>query len=211
MARGVAALLDVLGVRPALVVGHSAGAAIAARMALDGATSAHLIAINGALQPFPGAARTIFPTIARALVLNPFVPKLVSLQGQSRTLVTRFLERSTGSRIDAEGARLYQLLFACSGHCAAALAMMANWDLVALEEDLPRLKARLLLIAGERDAAIPPSVSRAIAGIVPAEMVLLPRLGHLAHEEDPASVATLISEFFRAHDKVAAGGQEQPI
>jgi magnesium chelatase accessory protein len=210
MAHGVAALLDALEMRPSLVVGHSAGVAIAARMALDGATRAPLVSINGALQPFPGPARTFFPTIARALVLNPFVPKLVSLQGQSRTLVARFLERSTGSRIDADGARLYQLLFACSGHCAAALAMMANWDLVALEKDLSRFADPLLLIAGDRDAAIPPSVARTVAGMVSAsELVLLPQRGHLAHEEDPSGVARLISDFARRHDKVSAGGEEQ--
>jgi magnesium chelatase accessory protein len=198
MARAVAALVDELALPPALIAGHSAGAAIALEMARDSRHVAPLVSINGALLPFPGAARTIFPTLAKALVLNPFVPKLFSLQGQSRTLVRRFLERSTGSRIDAEGARLYQSLFACSDHCASALAMMANWDLEGLQASFGQFGRAALLIAGKQDAAVPPSVSRTVSGRIPqAQFRLLPRLGHLAHEEDPEAFAGLISEFAR--------------
>lgn len=196
MARAVASLLDELAFSPALIAGHSAGAAIALQMARDPRHAVPLVCINGALLPFPGAARTIFPTIARALVLNPFVPKLFSLQGHSRTLVRRFLEKSTGSRIDADGARLYKLMFACSDHCASALAMMANWDLEGLQQPLDQFRMPVLLLAGERDAAVPASVSRAVSErMAQSEFRHLPGLGHLAHEEEPETFASLISEF----------------
>jgi magnesium chelatase accessory protein len=117
MAQSVGALLAEMGTTPAMTIGHSAGAAIAARMALDGAVQGPLISINGALLPFPGFAAQLFPQMARMLFLNPLTPRLFALTGQSESFVRRFLERSTGSRVDDVGAHFYQRLFACSGHC----------------------------------------------------------------------------------------------
>ncbi|MGH1551379.1 hypothetical protein ACRAWF_01845 [Streptomyces sp. L7] len=55
--------------------------------------------------------------------------------------------KGTGSTIDATGERLYRRLVGSPGHVAAALEMMANWDLHPLGRDLPRLKTALLLVA----------------------------------------------------------------
>ncbi len=50
MAKALAALLSVLGVAPMVVVGHSAGAAILARLCLDGAVAPRLlVGLNAAL------------------------------------------------------------------------------------------------------------------------------------------------------------------
>ena len=199
MAAGIGQLLGELGLQPAIVIGHSAGAAIATQLALTGVTDCPIVAINGALLPFPGAAKLIFPTMAKALFLNPIVPRLFSLQGQSRALVKSFLERSTGSRIDEDGARLYQTLFARSDHCAAALGMMACWDLDALERRLDALTVPVLLLAGDRDAAVPPSVSDRVARrLAGAEAQRLPGLGHLAHEEAPEAVMARMSPWLDA-------------
>ena len=43
----------------------------------------------------------------------------------------------TGSVLDAEGLELYARLFRTRRHVAAAVGMMANWDLLALKRDLP--------------------------------------------------------------------------
>jgi magnesium chelatase accessory protein len=202
MAVAIGQLLAQLAVKPALVIGHSAGAAIAAQLALTGVTDCPIVAINGALLPFPGAAKVIFPTMAKALFLNPIVPRLFSLQGQSRRLVKNFLERSTGSRIDDEGARTYQSLFAHSGHCGAALGMMAWWNLDRLDAQLDKLAVPMLLLAGDRDAAVPPSVSDRVAKrLAGAEVLRLPGIGHLAHEEAPEVVASAILEWCNARVK----------
>lgn len=200
MATSVAALLAELGGTPAMTVGHSAGAAIAVRMALDGRVRSPLISINGALLPFPGFAAQLFPQMAKMLFLNPFMPRLFALTGQSESFVRRFLERSTGSRVDATGARHYQRLFACSGHCAAALAMMANWDLESLKRELPGLESPLALFAATGDAAVPPAVADQVAALVLNGSVLtFPGLGHLAHEEVPAAFMPPIIEIAREY------------
>ncbi len=214
IAHGVAVLMQTLDVTPAIVIGHSAGAAIAVRMMLDAASATPVIAINGALLPFPGAARLIFPAMARAMFLNPFTPRFFALQGQSKRFVRSFLERSTGSAIDAEGAALYQALFARSGHIAGALGMMANWDLDALNDDLSKLQSPLLLLACDKDEAVPPSVADRVARIGPNATALhLPGLGHLGHEEAPEKVAAAILAFARDHailpEKTKGGGDDR--
>ena len=204
MAQNVAALLGEIGAKPVMTIGHSAGAAIAVRMALDGMLSGPIVSINGALLPFPGFAAQFFPQMARMLFLNPLTPRLFALSGQSKNFVRRFLERSTGSSVDAAGALYYQRLFACSGHCAAALAMMASWDLESLKQDLPALESPLCLIAGENDAAIPVGVAEAVAQLIAkARLVRVYGLGHLAHEEAPDRVAAMIMDNAREHIIVA--------
>lgn len=210
MARRLDALLIQLGIRPALVVGHSAGAAVALRMALDGAIApAGIVSLNGALQPFRGPAGPLFSAIAKALFLNPLAPRVFAW-GADRRRVERLL-RNTGSQLDPEGVELYQRLFRNPGHVAGTIAMMANWDLAALLRELPRLGPRLLLVAAEGDRAVPAAGAQAVARRVPrATFVQVPRLGHLAHEEDPERFAEIITEFGR---EVAVVPQyaEQPV
>ncbi len=66
MAHGLQAMLEELRLEPVLGVGHSAGAAILARMALDGLWSPRgLVALNGALLEFSGVPRAIFSPLAQ--------------------------------------------------------------------------------------------------------------------------------------------------
>lgn len=197
MARAIAALLRTLELAPAVIVGHSAGAALALRLTLDGlATPDAIVGLSAALLPFPGLAAQLFPTLARALFANPFASHFFARLARTPGEAARFLQRSTGSRIDAEGVRCYARLFATSAHCAAALGMMADWDLAALERDLLRLHTPLLLIHGDADAAIPPSTASAAAAlVVDGRLKLLAGLGHLAHEERPAETVALIRDF----------------
>ena len=199
MARAVGALMTKLDLAPDVVVGHSAGAAIALRMVLDGLVAPKgVVGLNPALMPFPGLAAKLFPALARMLFVNPFAPHIFAAMARGPGEAGRFLERSTGSRIDAAGVDFYRRLFATSDHCAGALTMMAAWDLEALARDVPRLAVPVLFVTGAGDAAIPlASVNEAAGLIAGARFELLPGLGHLAHEEQPESVATLIGDFAR--------------
>jgi len=200
MARRCAALLAALDVAPAGLVGHSAGAAIALRMCLDGlARPQAVVSINGALEPFPGAASIVFPVLAQALFLNPLAVRLFAWRARSAGAVERLIQ-STGSSLDARGLELYRRLLAYSGHVEGALGMMAAWDLEPLRRDLPQLHTPLTLIAAQRDAAVPPGVAQEVAARVPgARLELLAKLGHLAHEEAPALAAALITQAMSAH------------
>ncbi len=192
MTRRVTDLIKALDIEPSLVVGHSAGAAIAIRMALDGAVHAPIIAINGALRPFAGMTAPLFQGLATLLLLNPLAAHVFAAQARDRSRVSRLIE-GTGSRIDDAGLEFYARLFRAPGHVAGTLGMMANWDPGPLQRDLPKLTVPLTLVVGTRDVAVPQSVAETAAASVPrAAIVRLVGLGHLAHEERPDLVADII-------------------
>jgi len=189
----VADLLAVLNVTPAVAVGHSAGAAVIVRMALDRQLVTPLIvSLNGALLPYPGIGRTLFPALARLIFLNPVVPRLFAWRAKDQSAVESVIA-NTGSKIDAAGLGYYGQLFRNPNHVAATLRMMSNWDLEGLEKDLPRLQAGLVLVATADDIAIPPEAAFQVRDLVPgAEVVYLRKLGHLAHEENPRQLADIV-------------------
>jgi magnesium chelatase accessory protein len=193
VAGGVAALLQKIALKPVLAVGHSAGAAIAARMTLDGAIVPHaVVSLNGALLPFPGMANDFFSPVARFLASSTLTAKAFTVVAGSRPSVEKML-RSTGSSIDAEDKRFYVRLVGNASHVHGALALMANWNLRPLTRDLAHFPARLILVTGSKDGMVPPSESYRVRSIVPAaELVSLKGLGHLAHEERPEEIASLI-------------------
>jgi magnesium chelatase accessory protein len=194
MAAGVAALLAALGLTPSVIVGHSAGAAVGARLCLDGAAPSHFISLNGALLPLNGWAGTWFSPIARTLVALPGVAQLFAWSAADRSLIERLL-RDTGSSLDEEGVDYYARLFRRPAHVGATLGMMAAWDLPGLAQDLPGLATPTLLVVGQQDRTIRPTEARRIQAILPSSRVVkLPGLGHLAHEEAPKAVARAILE-----------------
>lgn len=192
----IAALLAKLDAQPALAVGHSAGAAIAARMCLDGTIAPYgLVAINGAMLPLQGLAGTVFSPLAKLLAANTLVPKLFSWRAGDRAVTERLL-RSTGSQIDEEGVALYVELMRHPAHAAAALNMMAQWDLPSLQRDIARLVTPLLLIVGENDRTVPASEATRLQRQLPHTTIeRLAQLGHLAHEEAPDKIRALIVSF----------------
>jgi magnesium chelatase accessory protein len=193
VAGGLAEILAALNLAPTLVAGHSAGAAVAARMCLDGTIAPNaVVSINGALLPFPGMANGYFSSVARVLAMSPLTAKAFTFFVRSPTSVEKLL-RGTGSKIDAEGMRLYGRLAGTPSHVAGALGLMANWDLAPLIRDLPNLPARFILVTGSGDTMVPPSEAYRVRSVFPkAEMISLPGLGHLAHEEQPKQVADLL-------------------
>ena len=196
MAAGVAELLTQMGIAPHTVVGHSAGAAVACMLSLDGHVQPRrIVSLNGALLPLDGLAGQLFSPMAKLLAKAPLVPELFSWQAAQPAVLQKLLD-GTGSRLDAQGRALYQKLMAQPAHGAGALAMMAHWDLHAFWKRLPLLEAALTLIAGAQDLIVPPSVAeRAGASLrrqAPPPVTRLPGLGHLAQEEQPDTLARLL-------------------
>ena len=198
MAKGVSDLLKTLDATPSIVIGHSAGAAIAVRMALDGLMApATIIGINAALLPYHGSASPIYSGLAKLLNMTPIVPWAIAMHAGTGNGVARVLDE-TGSRIDARGLSLYRRLAGNTGHVSAALRMMANWDLATLERELPRLQIPLHLLVGSKDRAVAPDKAFEIRRLAPqARITTLSGLGHLAHEENPAMIVEKVLSIAR--------------
>ncbi len=193
MAHGLARLLEALALVPVLGIGHSAGAAILGRLALDGTGGFRaLVSLNGAFVPFGGLAGRVFSPLAKLMAINPFTPTLFASR-LSRPEAFERLLRGTGSTLNAGGEAIYRRLVASPRHVAGAIGMMANWDLRALERELPGLAVPLVLVAAAGDRTIPPRQAVDVAARVPSgRLEQLPWGGHLCHEERPLEIVELV-------------------
>lgn len=198
MAAAVSDLLDALHLEPSCAVGHSAGAAILARMMLDDRIRpASWVSLNGALLPLHGLAGLSFKPLARLMVASTLPARLFAARARDPVAIRRLIA-STGSRLDGEGIEGYARLVRDPNHVANVLAMMAAWDLAPLARQLSGLKPRTLLVVGGNDRTVPPSHADRVRRLLPgAEKCILPGLGHLAHEEAPHEVARLIGDWCR--------------
>lgn len=193
MAAALHELLGELSLPPLAAIGHSAGAAVIARMALDRALAPRLlVGLGAALVPPRGLGASWLSPAARLLSSSEVAAQLIALRARDAKSVDR-LVRSTGSLLDARGVELYQRLARRPGHVAAVLAMLSRWDLAPLFAALPRLEVPFLLLAGAEDLAIPIAQQRELAARLPrAQLLEVAAAGHLVHEERPELTARLI-------------------
>jgi magnesium chelatase accessory protein len=200
MSTSLSSLLKCLALQPEIYVGHSAGAAIAVQMALSGQVPAptQIVAINGAFLPFGGPAASLLSPLTRLLHASPWVPELFSRRANEPAVVRRLVE-GTGSVLDDDGLALYARLIRNPAHARSALGMMAHWDLRDLQRRLPELSSQLDLLVGAGDRAVPARQARRVKARRPqTRLIVMPGLGHLAHEEAPAEVARLLLDWTRS-------------
>lgn len=202
MAAELVALLRDLDATPAMIVGHSAGAAIAlylvARKRLLPDT---LVSINGAFEPFSGLMRWVAPITAKAATVGGLAAWMVSRNSAGSAGVRNLVE-NVGSDPDAVNTRPYSVLMRQRGHIQGALRMMANWNVSSLMRDCAQVSIPVLFLAGRQDKAVPCEVSERAAGRTPNGTYLeFDKLGHLAHEEAPQQVAKAINDHW---DRISA-------
>ena len=188
MAEDIIALLNAENLRPAAIIGHSAGAAIALRVA-ERMPVPQIIGINAALDTFHGVAGVLFPLLAKAIATLPFAASVFSATASQGQTVDRII-KGTGSTLSTADRAYYRRLVASSDHVHGTLRMMAQWQLEPLLSRLPEHGTQTILIAAENDIAVPPQTTQHVAAHMPnAQAVMIPHLGHLAHEEDAGAIA----------------------
>lgn len=188
------ALLRQEEIKPDLILGHSAGVAIALRLVELGVRPPNgVFGINAALGKFKGVAGWLFPAMAKILSITPFSAELFCATTTASSVHKLIL--GTGSKLDSAGEELYLKMAQDPGHVGATLSMMAQWSLDGLLSRLPRIEVPVTLVTGANDKAVPPQTSADAAAALPdARVVGLPDLGHLAHEEDPTQIAALVKD-----------------
>ena len=194
MAEDTATLCQTLEITPHAIIGHSAGAALALRLA-NLLHPQGIVGINAALGAFDGAAGVMFPLLARVLAVTPFIPHVVAKLWGNPATVTKLLT-ATGSTLDAAGQAQYLTLVREAAHVDGTLGMMAQWRLEDLMRQLPTIATPTLLIASTGDLAVPARISHDAARHMPAAAyVELPDHGHLVHEEAAQTVAERLLPF----------------
>lgn len=205
MAEDLRLLVQQEGWQPLAYIGHSAGAAVALRLA-ELCPPKAVVGINAALGQFEGVAGWLFPAMAKVLAAAPFVAQIFSRLAGNPARVASLLA-STGSQIDDRGQALYLHLLRMPSHVDATLSMMAQWTLDGLVARLPENDTPCLLLTASNDRAVPPSVSANAALRMPnARWHDIAGLGHLVHEEAPDIVAPLILEFLTTLQAADAAG-----
>ncbi|GAA5075956.1 alpha/beta fold hydrolase [Roseibacterium beibuensis] len=194
VARDLGALLDHLGATPRIIVGHSAGGAIALEMVRLGiAKPDRVVVVNGALENFRGPASWLFPIMARVMALNPLTGFLLSSGSPSQV---RGLIGATGTELDDEALAHYQRLIKRRSHVDGTMAMMAQWSLDELSRSLGQIQCPTLFVHGEDDQAVSVTVAERAARAMPhAKLHVLSDVGHIAQEEAPEAVAREILTF----------------
>lgn len=182
-AADLAAFLDALKVRAAVLVGHSMGSAIALSLAIM-----HPRRVLG-LGLLGGGVRL---RVAPALLQNAADPSAFSACVQWVTENSygpqadpRLVELGAQRMAETRPPVLYGDFLACDGFDASA--------------DLPRIRVPTLILVGEQDKMTPPRLSRALNEQIPrSRLVSLPDTGHMLMLERPETVAHVLSEFVRS-------------
>ena len=189
MTEDVLSLLKDQSWDPKVILGHSAGGALALRLSQKLGSNTSVIAVNPALTPFKGFAGVLFPIAAKVVAMSPLMLNMIKRRMSGSGQVISLME-TTGSKISPEGMNLYAKLFRSEDHVDGTLLMMAQWKLDGLMSDLPKIDTPCTFLVGENDKTVPPSSVKDVASRMPnANVISFEGYGHLLHEEAPKLVA----------------------
>jgi pimeloyl-ACP methyl ester carboxylesterase len=183
-ARFTLALLDALQVRRFAIGGNSLGGEVAWRTALAAPDRAErLILIDSTGYEFK-------PESIPAGFVLASVPGIRSLSEHllPRRLVEAGIRNVYGNpdRVDARLVDRYFLLTLREGNRRALVERLEQMRPGEAAHEIPRLRLPTLILWGEHDRLIPPlSAHRFAKDISGSQLVILPGLGHVPHEEDP--------------------------
>ena len=90
------------------------------------------MSLNGALMPFTGMAAFCIPVLAKVLFLNPFAAPFLAGMRRDSGAMSRLIE-GLGRHCPTRK-RIIMASAAHQRHIAAAVGMMANWDLHELKQ-----------------------------------------------------------------------------
>ncbi len=196
----LAGLLKFLGTGPAIVVGHSYGAAIAARLA-----ERHPQVVSGLVLVCPAASASALGGADRALALPVVGEAAAFLVMRSLANLARWATRvvpaqrlSTlppwvGLPADRVGAYAETWRRGNVWRAFAAEQRALVEEMPALDQALPAIRVPVTLVAGGRDRIIPPRVVRDLAGrLGQATITWAPEAGHLLPWRQPAVVAEAV-------------------
>jgi pimeloyl-ACP methyl ester carboxylesterase len=206
-AQAAIAALDARGVERATIVGHSFGGAVASWLAAD-----HPERVRELVLAAPSANAASLYRLDRWLAA-PFTGDLASAAALVG-LGLAFGARRARARI-AQRWALEESYLEAAGR---VLRAPAAWRAFAIEQralirDLPALETRLeqiasptTIVVGSADRIVPPSSTRRLAAQIPgAELVVLPRAGHLLPLQHPARLAEIIVAAATRDDRSGQG------
>jgi len=191
------AMMDDLGLEEAVLVGHSAGGTLALQMALS-----HPERVKALVLVAPAVYGGGPPTWIKPLLYIPQIRHLGPLV--ARRLVgalESILDRSYAdpSLITSEVREGYKKPLRVDDWDRGLWELSLAGGSGDLAERLSDIKVPTLVITGDSDEIVSPEDSARVASAVPgAELVVIPRAGHLVMEERPAEFLRSLGRFLEA-------------
>ena len=186
---------------PDLIVGHSAGAAIAVLLSEKIKATNGVICINAAFGEFPGLAGVMFPIFAKVIAVVPFSSDVLAGLSKNKERTEKLIA-NTGSKITKDRLKHYKLLFSKPNHVKGTLKLMAEWNLSEFLSNLKNCNSNITFLVGNLDKTVPVSVSKKWSQILPSTKYYeILGAGHLVHEEKPYEVSQIILDHLKSGKK----------
>lgn len=185
-ARCAARVLEATGEGPALVVGHSLGAAVSLRLALDFPHLVRgLVLLTPASHPYPGDnawwAKLSSAPIAGDLFCGLFIPWLGPPMSAASVSNNFWPQPTPPNYVEEAGVGL---IFRPRAFRSSAQDVVAtNREFAAQAPRYPDLYQPAVIVTAEKDKVVSPKRhARALAADLPAaELVIAPDTGHMPH------------------------------
>ena len=217
LARFVAGFLDTLHIDPPLdVVGHSAGGAIALRLALADPQRIHTLTLvdSAGLGPevHPLLALDTLPIIGELAIMISRLPG----GDLGRTTMSTAMLFAQPWRVPAEFFTEQHALGRRPGQLEASTAMARalfgpNGQRQILLDHLPSLTTPTLVIWGGCDYVVPAHHAQAAVNLLPeGRLSVFPDCGHLPHVEQPDRFAAVLGDWLTEHHDHAQSAPSTP-
>ncbi len=206
LAGDVLALLDLLGVEQAVVVGHDWGGVVAWWLGMNhGDRISRLVILNA---PHPAVMRrallTDFQQRKKSWYILyyqlPFFPERKLRSGKFKILTAALQKTSIKGTFSSDELSAYHEAWQQPG----ALTAMLNWYRAALRRRLPEpvsqeVKSPLLLIWGKKDRFLGPALAEESLKLCPqGQLLWFEQATHWVQHEQPEKVNAAIAEFLHA-------------
>ncbi len=191
MAAEISGLLNGLGVQRCHFIGHALGGLVGLQLALDQpAVVDRLVLVNAWAKTHPHTIRCFAARIS--LLSNTGVAAYVAAQPLFLYPADWLSSRQAWlAEQDAAGIAHFPLVETVERRIGAILAF-------DLENRIPMIANRTLVIANRDDVLVPSTCSKGLAALLPnARLTLLDRGGHACNITDPQGFNAIVGEFLR--------------
>jgi len=197
-AKQTVALMDALGIDKAVLMGSSAGGAIATLTALEYAERVKAIVLVDAAV-FGGGPPDWLISFIKIPQIKRLGPLLIR---EGKEYFADSLKKAhesawhDPSKCTPETLEGYKKPFRARNWDRALWEFMEAYEHPHLKERLGDIKVPVLVITGDDDRIVPRDDSVRIADEIPhAELVIIPNCGHLPHEETPEKLLEAVNRF----------------
>lgn len=194
-ARAVLGLMDRLGIRKAMVVGASYGAAIAATIALDYADRVERLVLVGAVSNDEPKKKLLLRIVRTPLIGDLTTPFFLGSRWVLRQRMKEMYQRLQ-KPLNQKMLNARHHLLETANMQRAMIRTVRRWRANRIQREAARIRQPTLLAWGDDDHHIPVSTGFKLRDTIPnSRLVVFRNCGHLPPAEYPAEFVQVVAEF----------------